>query len=370
LISGNVIVGNSAGFGAGGGIACSESSPTISGNVIAENEAPSMSGAGIVIWSPSSPTVSGNSIIRNRAREHGGAVFCTSSGPVFTANTITENFSRLLGDAFRLYGAPTIASCNIAYNGRAIDTAAGIVPSAVNNWWGDPSGPWHETKNPGGLGDSLSYWASDFVPWLVCPDTTAPPIPPRNLSAEPQPDGSLLLAWNPVPLQDLGGYRVHFDTAPVGYAYGDSIGVGNVTTYVLGGLQDETKYYVAVTCYDLGGNLSWYSAPDSAVAQISTGVEATPGPTAYRLWPNAPNPFNAATTIRFWIPVEEPVAVTIHDVAARRLATIAQGVYRPGEFTVVWNGKDSEGAPAPSGIYFARLRAGDFTATRKMILLR
>jgi hypothetical protein len=176
--------------------------------------------------------------------------------------------------------------------------------------------------------------------------------------------------WDAVPIGDLAGYRVHFDTDTLGWPYADSVDVSNVTTYALGGLQDGITYYVAVTCYDHGGNRSWYSAPDSGVAEVSTGVTTASVPTAYRLGPNVPNPLNPTTTIKFSIPAAGPVALTVHDITGRRVATLAEGVYQPGDFTAVWNGKDDSGAYAPSGIYFARLHAGEYVAVRKMVLIK
>jgi hypothetical protein len=83
-----------------------------------------------------------------------------------------------------------------------------------------------------------------------------------------------------------------------------------------------------------------------------------------------PNPFNPVTTIQFLVPVAGPVSLTVHDITGRRVATIAEGVHQPGDFTAVWNGKDDAGMDVPSGIYFARLHAEDFTATRKMVMFR
>jgi flagellar hook assembly protein FlgD len=85
---------------------------------------------------------------------------------------------------------------------------------------------------------------------------------------------------------------------------------------------------------------------------------------------NTPNPFNPTTTIAFSIPTAGPVALSVHDITGRRVATLAQGVYQPGDFTAVWNGKDDAGTGVPSGIYFARLHAGEYTATKKMALIK
>jgi hypothetical protein len=106
------------------------------------------------------------------------------------------------------------------------------------------------------------------------------------------------------------------------------------------------------------------------VFAITTGVE--PGTPRVGL-PGlevAPNPFNPATTIRFSIPIAGPVALTVHDITGRRVTSLAEGVYQPGEFTAMWNGLDDAGRQVPSGTYFARLHAREYTETRKMVLLK
>jgi len=60
----------------------------------------------------------------------------------------------------------------------------------------------------------------------------------------------------------------------------------------------------------------------------------------------------------------------VYDIAGRRVATLADGVHGPGELDATWNGTDDSGRGVASGIYFARLAAGEFAAVRKMVLLR
>lgn len=103
-----------------------------------------------------------------------------------------------------------------------------------------------------------------------------------------------------------------------------------------------------------------------------TGVaeDAPPSPPSYRLYANRPNPFNPTTTIRFDLPREERVTLLVYDVTGRRVAVLAGGRFGPGAFERVWRGVDDSGRAVASGVYFARLTAGDFTAVRKMVLLR
>ena len=69
-----------------------------------------------------------------------------------------------------------------------------------------------------------------------------------------------VLSWLPVPLGDLSGYRIYFDSDSTGLPYEGMVDVGDVTQSLLTGLVAGTTYYLAVTCYDLGNEESWYSA--------------------------------------------------------------------------------------------------------------
>ncbi len=101
-----------------------------------------------------------------------------------------------------------------------------------------------------------------------------------------------------------------------------------------------------------------------------TGVEEdSPGPSC-ALGQNFPNPFNPSTTIRYDLAGECRVSLVIYNVAGLKVATLVDGKREAGRREARWNGKDSSGRPAPSGIYFYRLRAGSFTDTKKMILMR
>lgn len=103
-----------------------------------------------------------------------------------------------------------------------------------------------------------------------------------------------------------------------------------------------------------------------------TAVEDAPAlPAAYRLHPNAPNPFNPRTEIRFDLP--EPASnldLSIYDVAGRRVATLARGPHAAGVHRVIWSGEDDAGRPVASGVYLYRLDSPAFSRTAKLALVR
>ena len=86
---------------------------------------------------------------------------------------------------------------------------------------------------------------------------------------------------------------------------------------------------------------------------------------------NRPNPFNPSTTISFTLPGECAVRLEVYDVSGRLVARLIDNERQSaGTHDVAWNGKDTSGRAAASGIYVYRLAAGKETISRKMVLLR
>jgi hypothetical protein len=93
-------------------------------------------------------------------------------------------------------------------------------------------------------------------------------------------------------------------------------------------------------------------------------------PQSFVLEQNYPNPFNPSTHIRFELPKAAIVTLSIYNSLGQEVRRLVSGQKPAGYHTIVWNGKDQQGRPAPSGIYHYRLQAGDFIATKKMVLAK
>ncbi|HET6349069.1 MAG TPA: FG-GAP-like repeat-containing protein [Candidatus Krumholzibacteria bacterium] len=93
-------------------------------------------------------------------------------------------------------------------------------------------------------------------------------------------------------------------------------------------------------------------------------------PAEYALLQNIPNPFNPTTEIQFDLPEPARVEISVYDVAGRRVARLLEQPLPAGRHSVTWNGRSAHGEAVASGVYFYRLRAGSFTSTRRMILLK
>jgi hypothetical protein len=90
-----------------------------------------------------------------------------------------------------------------------------------------------------------------------------------------------------------------------------------------------------------------------------------------RLEQNYPNPFNPQTTIAFSIKQRARVRIDVYNVAGQRVRSLLDETRAAGSYTDVrWDGMDAAGSPVAIGVYFYKLAAGDFSQTRKMVLLK
>jgi sugar lactone lactonase YvrE len=80
---------------------------------------------------------------------------------------------------------------------------------------------------------------------------------------------------------------------------------------------------------------------------------------------NYPNPFNASTVIQYNLPSSSDVTIEIYDILGRKIETLVQGEQPAGNHQVTW-----DAGYQSSGIYFYRIQAGEYTETRKMVILK
>ncbi len=98
-----------------------------------------------------------------------------------------------------------------------------------------------------------------------------------------------------------------------------------------------------------------------------TGIlqETTETPSSFQLFQNYPNPFNPITTITFSIPKKSTVTLKVYDILGKEAATLVQETKNAGKYSVQLNASSLS-----SGVYYYRLNAGDYSETRKLIVLR
>ncbi len=93
-------------------------------------------------------------------------------------------------------------------------------------------------------------------------------------------------------------------------------------------------------------------------------------PQKFALYQNYPNPFNPSTKIRFSIPAEVRVELSVYNILGQRIRTLVNKNKTAGTYEVTWDGRNEQQRMVASGVYFYTLKAGDQFSTRKMVLLR
>jgi hypothetical protein len=93
-------------------------------------------------------------------------------------------------------------------------------------------------------------------------------------------------------------------------------------------------------------------------------------PLSYELQPNYPNPFNPSTTITYSIQKAGLVKLTIYNLLGEKVRTLVNTTQAADEYHIAWDGKNDAGINVASGVYIYKLSAGDFSDSRKMILMK
>jgi len=117
---------------------------------------------------------------------------------------------------------------------------------------------------------------------------------------------------------------------------------------------------------------------DASNGQYSFTIDATsmaidPAtliPEVFALHQNYPNPFNPTTTLRYDLPEDANVNITIYDMMGRVVKTMVNTQQNAGFKSVRWNATNDKGAPVSAGLYLYTIEAGEYRQTRKMVLLK
>ena len=93
-------------------------------------------------------------------------------------------------------------------------------------------------------------------------------------------------------------------------------------------------------------------------------------PDEFALHQNYPNPFNPVTTLRYDLPENGLVNITIYDMLGRHVKTLVNQDQVAGYKSVIWNATNDYGKPVSAGIYLYQIQAGEYITTKKMVLLK
>jgi hypothetical protein len=137
----------------------------------------------------------------------------------------------------------------------------------------------------------------------------------------------------------------------------------------------ETSDYDGDGDIDIAASLQYSDSVAIVTNRVYDDVKNDPGddlssPGHFAVKQNYPNPFNATTNIEFSLQKSVFVELSIYDILGRKVRTLVSEHLSSGNKSVVWDGKNERGEDVASGIYFYRIEAGEFTDSKKMVLVK
>jgi hypothetical protein len=109
-------------------------------------------------------------------------------------------------------------------------------------------------------------------------------------------------------------------------------------------------------------NLYLYLARTAPVVGVEEGE---PIPASFMLHSNYPNPFNATTRIQYDLPTASDVTIEVFNILGRKVESFSNEMQQAGHHTVIWNAEDFS-----TGMYFYKLTAGEYSESKKMLLIK
>ncbi|UCF05202.1 MAG: S8 family peptidase [bacterium] len=224
-------------------------------------------------------------------------------------------------------------------------------------------------------GDSAFGWSSDRYEDVTASIALAVTLASFTANGL---DGQAIVEWTTASEIGTAGFNIHRSTDEDGEyerinkepipAEGNEL-EGASYSYTDRAVTNGVTYYYRLEDIDLNGRSTFHGPVTATTASAEDGDEPKI-PDAFNLAQNIPNPFNAITEIKYGLPVDCDVTLTIFNVAGQRIRMLVNEHQAAGYKTARWDGKNDEGLGVSSGIYFYRLDAGSFVEVKKMVLLR
>ncbi len=183
------------------------------------------------------------------------------------------------------------------------------------------------------------------------------------------------LGWTAVDHADLAGYNIFRSL----WENGDYVKLNTDpvtgTSYTDSEIPDNDIYWYYVTAVfsgDFGAAESFASNKAAGSTGIMTDIDngSVSIPDKFFLSQNYPNPFNPTTTISYGLPTGSDVKIEIYNVLGQNVRNLMDEYQTAGYKSIVWDGEDFTGSKVSSGIYFYTIKAGDYQASRKMLMIK
>ncbi len=163
-----------------------------------------------------------------------------------------------------------------------------------------------------------------------------------------------------------GDRRFYCGSGPFSMALGDTQEV--IIAYV-GGMGADRLSSISVMKY----HAHWARSRKEHIFNIGFREETIPEmlivPEGFYLYQNYPNPFNSGTEVRYDLPVQRHVNLTIFNLLGQEVKVLVDEEQAPRSYTVRWDGTGNHGEKVPTGLYLCRIEAGSFFVMKKMLLV-
>ncbi len=186
------------------------------------------------------------------------------------------------------------------------------------------------------------------------------------------------LHWNSNTEHDLDGYNIYVNYHAGSWEFLHSVNK-NTTSWtdngvtITGGKFDPLVCY-RITAFNIVGLESDYSRlrckKSNELSKPFTNSFSQNIPTENHLSPAYPNPFNPTTKISYSLKSPGEVELVIYDLNGKIVKNLVDGYLEAGYYSVIWDGKNDLGISLPSGLYIYRLKARDFSQSRKVLLVK
>ncbi|MCL6097400.1 MAG: T9SS type A sorting domain-containing protein [Bacteroidetes bacterium] len=212
-------------------------------------------------------------------------------------------------------------------------------------------------------------WYGNAIGGTVTITKQNPVGDPTNLALNENPKGTINLTWKDNATNETG-FRIERKTSPSGtWTQMGTVGA-NTTAYADNAVATETQYSYRVAAYS-STTESEYSNVDS-IKTLATAVEGYETiPSDYLLLQNYPNPFNPSTVIRYDLPRESKVKISVYTMLGKLVAVLKNDIQSEGQYELRF-----EGGHQASGIYLVKMIAestesgNKFVDYKKMVLIK
>ena len=191
-----------------------------------------------------------------------------------------------------------------------------------------------------------------------------PPGVPEGLAVSLE-NSQALVSWLPSIDDDFQYYNLEKATDET-FQNAQSFNTAQ-NTFTDSNIEDGMMYFYRIRAADYSGNWSDYSE----VVQLSTlSNDNANVAERFMLHQNYPNPFNPTTQIKYDLPEDAMVSITIYDIMGRRIRSLVNSKQTAGYRSIQWNAINSFGESVSAGMYIYMIQAGEFRQVKKMVLLK